>query len=72
LFLPFADSCDEAFEKQWSENDCTSGKTPLLFEGEMGIAHEPEFNGVRRVKSFSTVFLSRRVRTSKRQKKSRQ
>jgi hypothetical protein len=44
----------------------------LLFEGEMGVAHEPEFNGVRRVKSFSTVFLSRRVRTSKRQKKSRQ
>jgi hypothetical protein len=30
-----------------------------LFEGEMGVAHEPEFNGVRRRRLFSAVFLRR-------------
>jgi len=50
---------DKASKKQRIENKRRSRKTPLLFEGEMGVAHEPEFNGVRRRRLFSAVFLRR-------------
>ena len=50
---------DEASKKRRIENERLSRQTPLLFEGEMGVAHEPEFNGVRRRRLFSAVFLRR-------------